>query len=233
MKTFKQLNSSSCSPHGPNNTLNYFIGGNPITSFNKEIKFPNIDPTVFVGPFSSIIGDVTISENVFIACNAVIRADEGTPFFIGANTNIQDGVILHGLEEGKVTVNSKKYSIYISDNVSCAHGSIIHGPCLLHSNCFISFNAIIFNAIIGENTYVSPNSIVTGGVTIANNRFVPPSMVVDTQEIADSLPLLPKDKEEFSSNVRNINREFPSSYTTMFGASRCSCGLSYNPSSLK
>lgn len=232
MRVFEKLNSNNYNPHDFNNNVNYFIGGNPITSFNKESKFPNIHPTVFIGSFSSIIGDVTISENVFIACNAVIRADEGTPFFIGVNTNIQDGVILHGLEDGKVNVDSKEYSIYISDNVSCAHGALIHGPCLLHSKCFISFNSIVFNATIGKNTYVSPNAIVTGGVIVADNKFIPPSMIVDTQEIADTLPQLPKDKEDFSETVRKINKEFPASYTTMFGSARCSCGLCYNPSKI-
>ncbi|GAA3325448.1 hypothetical protein GCM10020331_057390 [Ectobacillus funiculus] len=34
-----------------------------------------------------------ITDNVYVAPNVSIRADEGTPFYIGSNTNLQDGVI--------------------------------------------------------------------------------------------------------------------------------------------
>jgi carbon dioxide concentrating mechanism protein CcmM len=115
-----------CKPAGPLNIYTYFIGANPATSFNPESIFPSIDATASIGPFSTIIGDVIIKENVFIAPSVTIRADEGSPFFIGPNRNLQDGVILHGLNEGRVTVNDKKFSIYIGNNVSCAHGCIIH-----------------------------------------------------------------------------------------------------------
>lgn len=93
---------SFCKRAGTFNTNVHFIAPNPRTSFNPESVIPSIDPTVYLGPFSSIIGDVTIRENVFIAPNVSIRADEGFPFYIDSDTNIQDGVILHGLEHGRV-----------------------------------------------------------------------------------------------------------------------------------
>src|SRR4051812_43448970 len=110
----------SLKPSEPVNVYAHFIGPNPVTSFNPKSINPSIDPTSFVGPFSTVIGDVTIRKNVFIAPNVSIRADEGTPFYIGSNTNIQDGVILHGLRDARVIVDGKKYSIFIGKNVSCA-----------------------------------------------------------------------------------------------------------------
>ncbi|KRE59911.1 hypothetical protein [Paenibacillus sp. Soil750] len=75
--------------------------------------------------YSSVVGDVTLSKNVYIAPNATLRADEGTPFYIGENTNIQDGVVLHGLAHEYILVDSKKYSIYLANSVSIAHGALI------------------------------------------------------------------------------------------------------------
>nr|WP_255446861.1 hypothetical protein [Bacillus sp. SH5-2] len=72
-----------------------------------------MDETVFISPFSSMIDDVRIKDNVYVAPNVSIRADEGTPFYISSNTNIQDGVILHDLLNKFVSVDDKKYSIYI------------------------------------------------------------------------------------------------------------------------
>ena len=109
-------------PAGPTNVYSYFVSRNPSTSFNPNSVYPSIDKTAFIGPFSSIIGDVRICSEVFIGCNATIRADEGTPFYIGSKTNIQDGAILHGLKNMKFCVDDKKYSIYIGNEVSIAHG---------------------------------------------------------------------------------------------------------------
>jgi hypothetical protein len=94
-------------PLGPTNLYAYFISGNPSTSFNPISRYPNIDTNSFIGPFSSVIGDVRIDKNVFVGCNAVLRADEGTPFYIGCNSNIQDGVILHGLKNEQFMVYGK------------------------------------------------------------------------------------------------------------------------------
>ncbi|WP_347400950.1 carbonate dehydratase [Bacillus thuringiensis] len=153
-----------------------FISANPVTSFNPDSIFPTIDRTAFISPFASVIGDVKIHENVFVAPSASIRADEGTPFSIGTNTNIQDGVILHGLLNQYVSVDNAIYSIFIGNEVSIAHGAIIHGPCYIGDDCFVSFKSLVFNASVGSGTYISYNATVTNGVKIASNRFVPPVM---------------------------------------------------------
>lgn len=83
------INSSIDMANRPIRTFNlnaHFIAPNPPTSFNPRSVRPRIHSTAYVGPFSSIIGDVFIGENVFFAPNASIRADEGTPFYIGPNT---------------------------------------------------------------------------------------------------------------------------------------------------
>jgi carbonic anhydrase len=211
----------------------HFIGPNPVTSFNPESVCPTVDPTAYVGPFSSVIGDVTIGENVFIAPNVSIRADEGTPFYIDSETNIQDGVILHGLESGRVIYNNKKYSIYIGRNVSCAHGCIIHGPCKIGNHVFVGFHSIVLNAIVGDGCYISHNALVIDGVILAPNRFVPTGSIIDTQEKADRLGPVPQDQREFALEVQHINHEFPSAYSLLFGATKCSCGLACDSKTIK
>lgn len=50
-----------------------FISENPSTSFNPVQRFPSIDKTAFISPFSSVIGDVLIKDNVFVAPNVSIH----------------------------------------------------------------------------------------------------------------------------------------------------------------
>ena len=228
----KRHDNLICKPSGAYNLYAAFIGPNPSTSFNPCSIAPSIDPTSFIGPFAVIIGDVTIRRNVFIAPNVSVRADEGFPFHIGSNTNLQDGVVLHGLKDGRVCVDGEEFSIYLGDNISCAHGCLIHGPCRLHNNVFVGFKAIVFNAIVGEGSYISTNALVTGGINIAPSRFVPAGAVIDTQAKANALAPVPTSDKEFAEDVQHVNQEFPSAYSMMFGSIRCSCGLACDPESL-
>lgn len=212
-------------PGGPVNLFARFIGPNPPTTFTPAVRFPHIHPSAFIGPFAVIIGDVWVGENVFVAPTAVLRADEGTPFFIGANTNLQDGVILHGLKNETVRVDSERFSIFVGTEVTCAHGALIHGPCLIQDKGFIGFRAIVFDAILGKGVFVSTGAVVTGGVRIASHRFVPPGALIDRQAKADALGPVPADREAFAREVQRVNQEFPAAYSLLFGSVRCSCGL--------
>ncbi|WP_441990188.1 carbonate dehydratase [Paenibacillus sp. 2RAB27] len=227
MNKIKIKKSTGDLPRGPVNLFARLISPNPITTFTPEQRFPIINNTAFISQYSSVVGDVTLSKNVYIAPNATLRADEGTPFFIGENTNIQDGVVLHGLAHEYILVDNKKYSIYIANSVSIAHGALIHGPCYIGEKVFVGFKSIIFNASIGHGSVISMDSVVTGGVKIAPNRFVPPGAHVDTQAKADSLRRVPKDQVEFAREVQRVNREFPHSYHLLFGTERCSCGVAF------
>lgn len=235
-KMYGQLyDSNGCFCESPNtfNINAHFIAPNPPTSFNPKSVSPSIDPTVYIGPFSSVIGDVTIGQNVFIAPNASIRADEGFPFYIDCNTNIQDGAILHGLEHGRVIHDGRRYSIYIGKQVSCTHGCIIHGPCKIEDNVFVGFHAIVLNAIVEEGCYISPNALVTGGIRVRSHRFIPAGAIIDTQEKANELGPVPENQVEFAQEVQRINQEFPNAYSIQFGSTKCSCGLACAPRTVR
>ncbi len=104
-----------------------------------------------------ICGKVVIGENVFVGPYAVIRADEVNehgdmdPIIIGANSNIQDGVVIHSKSGAAVT---------IGEFSSIAHRSIVHGPCTVGNRVFIGFNSVLFNCAVGDGSVVRHNSVV-------------------------------------------------------------------------
>src|SRR5512133_1403946 len=57
---------------------------------------PNIPPTCYVDESAQIIGDVTLGEHSSVWMNAVVRGDVHH-IRIGANSNIQDNSVLHGM----------------------------------------------------------------------------------------------------------------------------------------
>lgn len=116
----------------------------------KGIK-PEIGENVFISETASIIGDVKIGKNCSIWYNAVLRGD-GESIVIGDNTNIQDGVVLHG-----------DYITKIGNNVTVGHKALVHGA-TIGDNTLIGMGAIVLdNAIIGPNSIVAAGSVVTSG----------------------------------------------------------------------
>ncbi|GHI00219.1 carbonate dehydratase [Neobacillus kokaensis] len=213
--------------NGPFNIYSYYVGYNPPTTVNPYPRYPKIHNRSFLSPFTFVVGDVTINSNTYVGPFVSIRADEGTPFYIGSNSNLQDGVILHGLRNKYIQKSNKRYSIYIGNKVSCAHGSLIHGPCRVDDDVFIGFKAIVYNAVIGEGCFISSSAVVTNGVKLKPNCFVPPGANIDTQEKANRLSPMPKNEEEFAKEVQRVNQEFPASYSIYFGKNKCSCGFPY------
>ena len=55
----------------------------PPTSWNRRRTRPVIHPSAFVDPQATVIGAVTVCEKVYIGPGVSVRADEGTPFYIG------------------------------------------------------------------------------------------------------------------------------------------------------
>lgn len=90
---------------------------------------------------------------------------------------------------------------------------------------FIGFNAIVYQAWVGEGSFISTGATVTNGVKLKANSFVPPNAAIDSQEKADSLSPIPTNQADFVKEVQRVNTEFPPAYSLSFGKNRCSCGL--------
>jgi len=52
----------------------------------------------YVDPMASVIGNVRIANNVYVGPFASLRGDEGQSIYVGKYSNVQDGVVIHGLE---------------------------------------------------------------------------------------------------------------------------------------
>ncbi len=209
------------------------IHENVITNFNPNATFPSINDTAYVHPFGIVIGNCHIGENVLVAPTAVCRGDEGTPLYIGDFSNLQDGVVIHGLittlngenlDDRRFSSNGDRllgndsrfdsgYSVYVGENVSLAHGVLIHGPAFVGDNTFVGMESMVFNAKIGNNVAIAVASTVTGGVEIPDNKFVPPGAVITTQEQADNLPdRVGSEYENINTAVVDVNQELAIGY---------------------
>ncbi len=195
----------------------------PPTPWDSDLDKPIIAASAYVHPQCSLIGDVQLGENVIVAPNTSIRADEGAPFYVGANTNIQDGVVIHGLEQGRILGDDQKaYSVWIGHDTCITHMALIHGPAYVGNECFIGFRSTVFNAQVGHGCIVMMHALIQD-VEIPAGKYVPSGAVITTQQAADRLPDANDSDRSFSHHVVQVNQALRAGY-------RCSDGIACAPS---
>ena len=103
---------------------------------------------VYIAPNATVVGDVTLGENVSIWYGAVLRGDHGA-IVVGDGSNIQDNCVVH-----EQTV--------IGKNCTVGHGAIVHG-CTIGDNTVVGMGSIVLTgAVIGENCVIGAGAVVTG-----------------------------------------------------------------------
>lgn len=184
----------------------------PPTPWSKNLATPKVDQSAYVHSFSRLIGDVRVGANVFIAPGSSIRADEGTPFFIGESSNIQDGVVIHGLEQGRVVGDDRQeYSVWIGKNTCITHMALIHGPAYIGDECFIGFRSTVFNAKVGDGCIVMMHALIQD-VEIPPGKYVPSGAVIVNQQQAERLPDVIASDRSFANHVVEINEALLAGY---------------------
>lgn len=175
---------------------------------NPSGDLPVIQESAFVDPTAIICGKVFIGDNVFIGPYAVIRADEVNekgemePIVIGANSNIQDGVVIHSKSGGLVK---------IGEYTSIAHRSIVHGPCIVGDGVFIGFNSVLFNCVIGNRSVVRHNSVVEG-CEVPDNFYIPSTTNIHSNSDLSLIPAVTPQALDFSEDVARTNIDLVKGY---------------------
>src|SRR5262249_51209693 len=94
---------------------------------------PTIPASCYVDESAQIIGDVVLGEHASVWMNAVVRGDVHS-IRIGANSNIQDCSVLHGMKD--------QYGVFLGEYVTVGHSVTLHG-CVIEDRCLIGMGSII------------------------------------------------------------------------------------------
>ena len=171
---------------------------------NPSGDLPVIAESAYVDKTAIICGKVIIGENVFVGPYAVIRADEVDasgamdPITIGANSNIQDGVVIHSKSGAAVT---------IGDFTSIAHRSI-------GDRVFIGFNSVLFNCAVGDGCVVRHNSVVDGR-DLPADFYVPSTTRIGPNTDLSQFPPVSVSASEFSEDVARTNVDLVRGYKAL------------------
>ncbi len=126
-------------------------------------KRPQIDPAgAWVAPSADLIGDVRLGADASVWFSAVIRGDN-TPMLIGAQTNIQEGAMLHSDYDAPLSIGT---------GCTIGHHAILHG-CTIEDDVLIGMGAIILNRAV-----IRRGSIVGAGALVTENKDFPPGSLI-------------------------------------------------------
>ncbi len=118
---------------------------------------PQIHSTCYIDDSAQIIGEVTLGENSSVWMNAVLRGDVNS-ITVGANSNVQDCGVLHGM--------LGKYAVVLGDWVTVGHSVTLHG-CTVQDRCLIGMGAVILNhATIGEGSIIAAGTLIPEGTVV-------------------------------------------------------------------
>jgi carbonic anhydrase/acetyltransferase-like protein (isoleucine patch superfamily) len=149
---------------------------------------PTIRATCYVDLSAQVIGDVQLGEHSSVWMNAVVRGDVNS-IRIGANSNVQDCAVLHGMRY--------VYPVVVGDWVTIGHNATVHG-CVLEDAVLIGMGATILNdARIGEG------SIIAAGAVIPEHTVIPPNSLVAGVPGKVRRTLTPADRELILTYARN------------------------------
>lgn len=120
-------------------------------------RVPSIHPEAFVHPDATVIGDVRIGAESSIWPGAVLRGDYGT-IIIGERTSIQDGTVVHAVEQFPTVVGS-----------DCVIGHLAHlEGCVIHDGALVGSGSVVLH-----HAQVFRGATVAAGAVVRNRMEVP------------------------------------------------------------
>jgi carbonic anhydrase/acetyltransferase-like protein (isoleucine patch superfamily) len=151
----------------------------PIFPFKGIV--PRVDPSAFVAPTASVIGDVTIGPESSIWYGTVLRGDV-MAIRIGARSSIQDNSVVHATGGWTETI--------VGDDVTVGHSVLLHG-CRVGSRVLVGMGSIVLDdAEIGEGTLIGAGSLVT------SRTKIPPGVLAHGRPCKVARDLKPEELEK-------------------------------------
>nr|AJW81216.1 gamma type carbonic anhydrase [Lobosphaera incisa] len=143
---------------------------------NLSTRKPDVQPSAFVAPSASVIGQVTLGKNSSVWYGCVLRGDMGH-ISVGENSNLQDGTVVRTVA---TYLASRPAGTHIGKNVTVGHFATLNG-CTIEDESLIGMGATLLegvrvekNAMVAAGAVVQPQTVVPSGEVWGGNpaRFL-------------------------------------------------------------
>jgi carbonic anhydrase/acetyltransferase-like protein (isoleucine patch superfamily) len=156
---------------------------------------PQIDPTAYVAPTATIVGDVCIGAKAKIMFGAVINS-EGSKISVGENAIVSENVVIRATAEG-----STDHPVNIGDHVFIGPHTTILGATLDPCTYIATGATVLQGAQISSGSVVTVGALIHANTLIPKDFFVPPNMIA----VGNPVQLLsPDQKEEIGRAIISV-----------------------------
>ena len=124
---------------------------------------PRLGKGVYLAPTAILCGDVEIGDDVSFWFHTVARGDVNS-IRIGAQSNIQDGSVLH--------VTHERHPLQVGKRVVVGHGAILHG-CTIGDGALVGIGArVLDGAVVESGSQVGAGAVVVPGQVVPSGKLV-------------------------------------------------------------
>ena len=125
--------------------------------YQLEGVIPIVDPSSFVHPTASLIGDVVIGPECYVGPGASLRGDFGR-ILIARGCNVQDNCVVHSFPNEAAV---------LEDDAHIGHGAVLHG-CTVRRGALIGIGAVLMDGVVVEE------EAIVGAMSFVRAAFVVP-----------------------------------------------------------
>ncbi len=127
-----------------------------------EDYVPVVDPTAFVHPTATLIGDAIVGPGCYVGPGASMRGDFGR-VTLSKGANLQDNCVMHSFPGNEALVEEDGH---------IGHGAVLHG-CTIGRGVLVGMSSVIMDgAVIGERSFVAAMSFVKAGFEVPPKSLV-------------------------------------------------------------
>ncbi|MCB1773585.1 MAG: gamma carbonic anhydrase family protein [Gammaproteobacteria bacterium] len=150
---------------------------------------PLIDAEAWLDPTCVVIGDVHIGAGSSVWPTAVVRGDINR-IRIGAETNIQDGSVLHNSHDGPYMPGGA--ALVIGDRVTVGHKAVLHG-CEIGDECLVGMGAVVMDRVVVES-----HVIIGAGSLVPPGKVLQSGFLYTGSPVRQARPLTDKERGYFA-----------------------------------
>jgi carbonic anhydrase/acetyltransferase-like protein (isoleucine patch superfamily) len=147
---------------------------------------PQIDPSAYVAPTATVIGNVRIGPKTKVMFGAVINS-EGAKISIGENVIVSENAVIRATAEG-----NKQLDVNVGENVFIGPHSTILGATLEPCSYIATGATILQGAKICSGSVVTVGALIHSNTVIPKDHFVPPYMIA----VGDPVQLFSSNQKE-------------------------------------
>jgi phenylacetic acid degradation protein len=130
--------------------------------YSLDGLIPVVDPSAFVHPQATLIGDVIVGPGCYVGPGASLRGDFGR-IVLSAGCNVQDCCVLHSFPE---------HETLLEVDAHIGHAAVLHG-CKVRRGALIGIGAILMDdVVVEEEAFVGAGSFVRAGFVVPRRTLV-------------------------------------------------------------